>query len=158
MGPGLGLRPWRRQLLLIAPQVQAVDVPRGVAFSLPHSLQPGWVLWVAHRAPLWKGPTPFEALSPPFYGMHAGRLTRERQPLCVPMWKELQDIFFRAKYQVIEQYVKCDSIYKQQIFLKITHTHMQPYYSVFPPTDWLYPSIYDYSRVSLEIEQASLIY
>lgn len=73
------------------------------------------------------------------------------------MWKELQDIFLRAKNQVIEQYVKCDSIYKQQIFLKITHTHATLLFSS-PPTDWLYPSIYDSSRVSLEIEEASLIY
>lgn len=56
------------------------------------------------------------------------------------MWKELQDIFLRAKNQVIEQYVKCDSIYKQQIFLKITHTHMQPYYSVLPLlTGYIHP-------------------
>lgn len=34
------------------------------------------------QGPLWKGPTPFEALSPPFYGMHAGRLIREAAPLC----------------------------------------------------------------------------
>ena len=63
----------------------------------------------------------------------------------------------RAKNQVIEQYVKYDSVYKQ-IILKIIHTHMQPYYSIFPSIDWFYASIYDSFRVSREPEQASLMF
>ena len=139
-----------------SPPGQAVDMPRGIAFSLYHSLQSGQAgITRSHFGRAQRSIS--SSVTVLLYGLHAGRLTRGRQPLCIPMWKELRIYFKRKKNQVTEQHVKYDSIYKQRILYSI-HTHTPLYYSISPSTGWLYPPIYDSSRLSLEIEQASLIY
>jgi len=95
MGLEWGLRAWREQLLLIAarPPQSRLWMGPGVLHSLVPQSAAGMGSVGGTQGPILEGPSPFQALLPSFYGMHTGRLTRGRQPLCVPMWKELQDIF-----------------------------------------------------------------
>lgn len=101
--------------------VRAADTSMGTALSLHHRLGQGWLCGrgtcaVTQHPTLGRAPQSHALLSPWFCGTRAGRLKRGAWPSVYQCGKS-SGTYLNRKSQVIEQYVKYDSIYKQQIIL-----------------------------------------
>lgn len=108
--------------LLPAPPVQAVDGPRGIAF-LGSTVCSRNGLCGRHTGPHFGRPKPVSSsVTILLWNAHWQINKRQAAPLCTHV-ERAPGYILRAKNQVIEQYVKYDSVYKQQIILKIIHTH-----------------------------------
>ena len=143
-------------LLPAPPPVQAVDGPRGIAF-LGSTVCSQNGLCGRHTGPHFGRPKPASSSVTILLWNAPWQINKRQAAPLRTRVERAPGYILRAKNQVIEKYVKYDSVYKQ-IILKIIHTHMQPYYSIFPSIDWFYASIYDSFRVSREPEQASLMF
>lgn len=125
--------------LLAASPVQAVDGSRGIAFlGSTVCSQNGLCGW--HTGPHSGRPKPVSSsVTIPLWNAHWQINKREAAPLCTHV-ERAPGYVLRAKNQVTEQYVKYDSVYKQQIILKTAHTHATLLFNF--PLYWLVLSIH----------------